>query len=109
MSQEEKELMSIRVWTPLDPDTIRKHLILIEDLYGMCANCKQIGLNYLKDKSCPGCNTQFRYVATKLKKSHEIAKILSRIKKENLQLTLIDRDDFDRASAKDALGDLFSV
>ncbi len=92
----------------MDPDSVKKQLILVEDLYGMCANCKQIGLNYLKDSTCPACKSEFRFIATRLTKPHEIAKILARIKKEGLPLTLIDREDFDRAAAKDALGDLFS-
>lgn len=108
MNQEAKEPASIRVWMPLDPDDVRKQLILIEDLYGMCASCKQIGLNYLKDRKCTGCGTEFKYIATRLTKPGEIAKILARIKKEKLPLTLIDREDFDRASARDALGGLFS-
>jgi hypothetical protein len=49
----------VRVWTSLDPSEIKKHLLLIDDLYGSCANCKQLGLNYLKDKECPGCKNKF--------------------------------------------------
>jgi len=89
-------------------DEIKKKLLLIEDLYGSCANCKQLGLNYLKDKSCPGCKTVFKYMATRLKNPGEISKILSRIEAEKLDLKLIDREDFDRAAAKDVLGGLFA-
>ena len=42
----------VRVWTAFDPVEVKKHLLLIDDLYGSCANCKQLGLNYLKDKEC---------------------------------------------------------
>jgi len=99
---------NIRVWTAMDVDEIKKKLLLIEDLYGSCANCKQLGLNYLKDKSCPGCKTVFKYMATRLKNPGEISKILSRIEAEKLDLKLIDREDFDRAAAKDVLGGLFA-
>ncbi len=99
---------SIRVWTEVDLDEVKKHLLLIEDLYGSCGNCKQLGLNYLKDKSCPACKNEFRYIATRLKTPGDIAKILARIHAESLKLTLIDRDDYDKATAKDVLGGLFS-
>jgi len=103
----EKKLRSIRVWQEIDVSTIKKHLMLIDDMYGSCANCKKIGLNYLNDSTCPQCNTTFKYLATGLKNPGVISKILARIKSDSLPFTLIDRDDFERASAQDAAGNLF--
>ncbi len=103
----EKMTRSIRVWTNLDLGEVKEHLMLIEDLYGTCANCKQLGLNYLKDKTCPGCGATFRFLATNLKNPADSFKFLSRLNHEGLALKLIDRADYDRATAKDALGDLF--
>ena len=97
----------VRVWTSLDPSEIRKHLLLIDDLYGSCANCKQLGLNYLKDKECPGCKTSFKYVTTNLKGMEDVKKILNRIHELNLNLTLIEKEDYLQATAKDAVKDLF--
>ncbi len=102
-----RETRSIRVWTNLDISEVRQHLMLIEDLYGSCGNCKQLGLNYLKDKTCPGCGATFRFLATNLKNPADSFKILGRLAQEGLSLKLIDRSDYDRATAKDALGDLF--
>lgn len=102
-----KRTRSIRVWTTLDLDEVNQHLMLIDDLYGTCANCKQLGLNYLKDHSCPGCGATFQYIATNLKNPADSGKILSRMAQENLKLRLIDRGDYERGSARDALGDLF--
>ena len=92
----------------LDLKAVAEQLMLIEDLYGTCANCKQLGLNYLKDKTCPGCGTEFRYLATNLKSPADSAKILGRIKAEGLKVQLLDRGDFEKATARDALGDLFN-
>ena len=97
----------VRVWTSLDPSEIKKHLLLIDDLYGSCANCKQLGLNYLKDKECPGCKTSFKYVTTNLKGMEDVKKILNRIHELNLNLTLIEKEDYLQATAKDAVKDLF--
>ena len=108
MGQEkEGSVRSLRVWQELDLDTVKRHLLLIDDLYGACASCKQIGLNYLKDSKCSGCGTDFKYLATRLKDSAETGKILSRIKKENLGLTLIDREDYEAALAQKNIGSLF--
>jgi hypothetical protein len=108
MGQEQCASSSIRVWTSLDLELLRKHLILIDDLYGMCASCKQVGLNYIKDQQCPACGADFKYVATRLTRPGEIAKILNRIKYEKLTLTLVDREDYDRANAHNAAGNLFT-
>ena len=99
---------SVGVWRSLKVDEVRQHLILVDDLYGSCGNCKQLGLNYVKDTQCSGCGSVFRYLATKLRNPADVAKILKRIEAESLKLTVIDRDDFERAEAKDALNNLFS-
>jgi hypothetical protein len=97
----------IRVWKSFDASEVKKELLLIDDLYGTCANCKQLGLNYLKDKTCPGCKVVFKYVATNLKNLDDIKKILNRIESEKLNLTLIEKDDYTISTAKDAAKDLF--
>ncbi|TGM08380.1 hypothetical protein EHQ76_03655 [Leptospira barantonii] len=97
----------IRVWTKLSVSEISSQLMLIDDLYGTCGNCKHLGLNYTKDKDCPECKTKFRYLATNSKSPAEIAKILNRLEKEGLDLILIDREDFNQSKAKDAVKDLF--
>jgi hypothetical protein len=64
-------------------------------------------VNYLKDKSCPSCSTTFKYIATTLKNPADISKLLNRMKTSNINLILIERDDYKKAQAKDALKDLF--
>lgn len=99
----------IRVWQELELEQLKKHLLLIDDLYGTCANCKQLGLNYTKDKTCPGCKTEFQYLATSSNKPEEIKKILNRIKTDNLKLTLIEKEDYTNANAKNQAKDLFKI
>lgn len=97
----------IRVWNKLNLDEVSKHLLLIDDLYGTCGNCKHLGLNYTKDKTCPNCQTEFRYIGTSSKNPSDIQKILARIEKDGLEFLLIDREDFNRSRTKDAAKDLF--
>ncbi len=99
----------IRVWKDLDIDEIKKHLLLIDDLYGTCANCKQLGLKFTNDKICPSCKTEFKYLATSSTRLEDVKKILNRIKSENLDLILIEKVDYTSASAKDLAKDLFKI
>ncbi len=108
MGRSEEELHPIRVWKNLDTRDVKKHLLLIEDLYGVCANCKQMGLNYTKDAVCNNCGTTFKYVATRLKDPGAVHNILRRIQKDSLPLTMIDREDYEKSMAKNLLGDIFS-
>ncbi len=107
--EQESRIRNVRVWTTVDAEEVKKRLLIIEDLYGACGNCKQLGLNFVKDRKCPACGAEFKYLATKVKDPGEIAKILKRIQKENLAVQLIDRDDFERAAARDAISNLFGA
>ncbi|WCL49742.1 hypothetical protein [Leptospira sp. GIMC2001] len=97
----------IRVWKQLKVDDIKKNILYVDDLYATCGNCKRLGLNYLKDKSCPDCKTEFIYLASNSKNPSEIGKMLSRLDKEGIDLIMIDREDFERSSASDAARNLF--
>lgn len=105
MQTEDKKY--IRVWKKLSVSEVSSQLMIIDDLYGTCGKCKHLGLNYTKDKSCPACGTKFKYLATNLKAPGDIAKVLARIEKENLDFILIDREDYNQSKAKDAVKDLF--
>lgn len=104
MNSEEK---FVRVYEAFLADDLKKHTLVIEETTGQCQNCKTVGISYLQNRNCPSCGTQFRYLATTVRNREIIGKILWRIKKENLSLKLLEKEDFDKAIAKDALQDLF--
>jgi Zn finger protein HypA/HybF involved in hydrogenase expression len=95
----------IRSWIKKDITEVTRHLLIIDDLYGMCANCKQPGLNFVKDKQCPQCKTEFLYLAVRNK--NEIAKILNRIEWEKLPYIVIEKEDWEKAVAKKSMDSLF--
>ncbi|MCS6984075.1 MAG: hypothetical protein NZM25_02965 [Leptospiraceae bacterium] len=97
----------VRVYESFDPEELKAHTIVIDELEGQCLNCKTLGINYLKNKVCPSCQNEFRYVATNARNRELIIKILGRIRKEGLSLKLVEKEDLDKALARDALSDLF--
>lgn len=103
----DKKVTFVRIWQEMDIEEVKKQIILIDDLYGTCGNCRKLGLNYLKDKKCPDCGAIFKYIATSLKNSSDQTKIMNRLKQENLQLIMIDKDDYNKANAQNAVKDLF--
>lgn len=103
-----KNSKMIRIWKQVDVEGIKNHLVLIDDHYGICAKCQQTGLKFTEDKKCKGCGTSFKYLATTRTNPAEVGKILSRIQKADLDLQVIDRLDYDRASAKNTAHSLFN-
>ncbi len=96
----------IRFWTKKNVDDITKHLLIIDDYYGMCANCKEAGLNFVKNTLCPKCGTEFKYLTVKAQQ--EIGKILNRIESEKLPYTIIEKSDWEKAIAKKSMDSLFN-
>lgn len=104
----EKPCRYVRVWKQLNAEEVKKHILYIDDFYGTCGNCKKLGLNYLADKNCPECKTTFLYLATHAK-NVDVSKILNRMQKEGITAQLIEREDFEKSSARDAVKDLFKT
>lgn len=88
----------IRVWKDMDLEDIQKHLLIAGDPTGDCANCKEVGLDIREAKTCPKCNTEFKYIATRLKGGSSQAK---RLKTKRPDLTAIELSDFKDATARD--------
>ena len=87
----------VRVWKDLDLEDIEKHLLIAGDPTGDCANCKDVGINIRDAKSCPKCNTQFKYIATRVGSTVVQAK---RLKTKRPDLIAIEFLDFKNAKAR---------
>ena len=87
----------IRLWIEGDVTEIAKSLLIVGESFSDCANCRQLGLDFSKTKSCPQCHTEFKYVTCRhssgsspdrfhwLKKIKEKRpELLKRIQVENL-------------------------
>ncbi|MFH1459034.1 MAG: hypothetical protein ABIG64_01490 [Candidatus Omnitrophota bacterium] len=103
-----KEL--IRVWQELDPEALKKQLLLAGELTANCENCQHLGIDFYRVLNCPSCNTHFKYIGFRKRtnKAEEISAI-RRLKQKRLDLTVIDYEDIKRAcgksQAKNLLGD----
>lgn len=100
-------MKNIRVWQNLNIDEVKKHLIITEDIIGMCGNCQQLNLNYKKDKKCPSCHTEFRYITVRNDSFSDIKRISESINSKTIPLILIDHHDYKDATAKNQIDDLF--
>jgi len=93
----------LRVWKDLDLEDIKNHLIVIGELSAECFSCHSVGIN-IKAKSCPNCNTLFKYVGFRRKVD---GSYINNLAKEREGLVFIDFEDFkkilDKEKAKKTL------
>ncbi len=101
--------MWIRVWKDEHLAEIQAHLMVVGDLKGNCASCKELNLDYKTARQCPHCGTQFKYITSRRFESHpgerfQIVKRLSDIRKD---LTWIDYDDYKKLTGREKAKDFF--
>ncbi|MFA5039309.1 MAG: hypothetical protein WC732_06475 [Candidatus Omnitrophota bacterium] len=95
----------LRVAQELDYDVVSSHLLIVGELTGDCFTCRQVGIDYSREKYCSQCGTDFRYIS--LRKSADAVKggMLARICQKRPDLTYVEYSDVkeiaDRRKAKD--------
>lgn len=99
----------IRVWHVFDVQEVAKHLLIMGDLTADCGNCRELGVNPWKAKTCPKCGTSFQYLASRRLVSHpgERFQLAQRVFQNRPDLQIIDYDDFQKASGHQKARDFF--
>ena len=98
----------MRIWEEIDIEDIQNHIIMVEDKYGHCPGCKQIGIELKDLKKCPGCGRDFKYATSKDAKGGKVD-IVSRTRKKLPDLVFVDYDDYERITGKKKAESLFNI
>lgn len=100
----------LRVWTQKDLSDVEQHLLIVGDVKGDCASCREVGLDYKTIKQCPQCHTTFQYVTSRRFASHpgERFGIVKRLNEARSDLIWIDYDDFKTLSGRQRARQFFS-
>ncbi len=98
----------IRVWTEMDVREVQDHIIMVEDKFGHCPGCRQIGIKLTELDKCPGCGREFRYVTSK-DASGGKSDVVMRTRKKLPDLVFVDYDDYIRITGKKKAENLFNV
>jgi hypothetical protein len=98
----------IRIWQELDVEFVKSHLLIIGDLTGDCANCKQIGIDYRLQKSCPNCQAEFKYISSRATSgASAYSGLVHKINKIRPDLIFVDLNDFKHAAEKNKAREFF--
>lgn len=100
----------IRTWAEKDLSEIERHLLIIGDVRGDCASCKELGLDYKTVKSCPNCHTPFSYVTCRRFETHpgERFQIVRRLNEVRNDLVWIDYEDYKKLTGRQRAREFFS-
>ena len=98
----------IRVWKEVDIKDIENHLIIVDDLHGFCPKCKSSAIKYGEMQKCSSCGQEFKYAGVRLDGNLKAA-ILSKLSKQQPNLTIIDYNDYKHILDKQKANSLFSI
>lgn len=97
----------IRIWTEIDTQDVQEHIVIVDDKFGFCPNCKTPGIELKEMKKCPGCDREFKYVTSREAKGARAFEIVMRTRKKLPHMTFVDYDDYDKMTVKKKSDNLF--
>lgn len=94
----------MRIAREIEYEDISKHLLVVGELTGDCFSCRQVGINYAREKYCPQCKTDFRYISYRKTSGAITGAYISRLCLKRPDLTYVEYSDVkeiaDRQKAK---------
>lgn len=95
----------IRIAKEMDFELVSKHLLVVGDLSGDCFSCRHFGIDYAREKYCPQCKTDFRYISLRKPAGAVRTAHISKICQKRPDLTYVEYNDVkeiaDRQKAKE--------
>lgn len=98
----------LRIWKEIDIEDVKNHIIMVEDKFGHCPGCKQIGIELKELKKCPGCGRTFKYATSKDARGGKVD-VVVRTRKKLPELVFVDYDDYERVTGKKKAESLFNI
>ncbi len=97
----------LRIWTDIDISEIENSILTVDDKFGFCPGCKEIGIKLENLKECPKCGRHFKYATSREAKGANGHTFIMRAKAKLPDLTFIDFDDYERITGKKKAESLF--
>jgi hypothetical protein len=95
----------IRVGQAQDIADVTRHLIVVGELTGECQACRHVGIAYAREKYCPQCKTDFRFIASRKSPRENNVALIERLALKRPDLVYVEYQDvkdlIDRQKARD--------
>ena len=92
-----------------DPSQLGPLAGTVDDKFGFCPGCREMGIKLEGLKTCPKCGREFKYVTAHDSKGPKGFEMVGRIRKKLPHLAFVDYDDYERISGKKKAESLFNV
>ena len=99
----------LRVWQACNTEEIAKCLLVVGDVTADCSACRELGIDYSKEKNCPQCGVQFHFIASRNTGRLDANRggTVKRIKDRRPDLTFIDYEDYKEITGKQQAREFF--
>ncbi|HDP79869.1 MAG TPA: hypothetical protein ENN21_03395 [Spirochaetes bacterium] len=97
----------MRTWTELDIKEVEEHIVVIDDKFGFCPGCREIGIGLENLSLCPKCGRELKYATSREARGAKAAEAVARARRKLPNLVFIDYDDYERLTSKKKAADLF--
>ncbi len=98
----------IRVWTEIDPQDVQDHIVIVDDKFGFCPNCKTPGIDIKEMTKCSGCDREFKYVTSREAKGARAFEIVMRTRRKLPDMIFVDYDDYEKMAGRKKADSLFN-
>ena len=100
----------LRTFQPYAIEEVQKHLLIMGDLSGDCASCRELGIDSYTAHSCPHCATPFKYLSSRRLETHpgERFQLARKMREKRPDLILIDYTDYTKAIGHKKARDFFA-
>ena len=99
----------LRTYREYDIQEVEKHLLIMGDLSGDCASCRELGIDSYSAKVCPKCGTPFKYLTSRRLEVHvgERFHLVRRMQEKRPDLIFIDFTDYTKTLGQKKARDFF--
>lgn len=98
----------LRLWTEADITDIQEHIVIVDDKFGHCPNCKKIAIELRELHQCPDCGREFKYVTSTEARGGRFD-IVMRTHRKLPGMKFVDYDDYLRVTGKNKAESLFKI
>jgi hypothetical protein len=96
-----------RVGQVMDYDDVSKHLLVVGELMGDCFACRHVGIDYGREKYCPQCKTDFKYISYRKDSDAITTGNIAKICQRRPDLTYVEYKDIKEISDRKKVKDIF--
>ncbi len=99
----------IRIWEEVDINKVKESVLIVDDKFGFCPGCREIGIKLEGLTNCPKCGRKFIYMTSRDASTGEKGMaFVRRALKKLPELKFIDHHDYEYYTAKKNAEGLFN-